>query len=215
MGTRYNYVTEDGGPPNEGIPPGMEQPQETPLFIPPFFPPTPPPRFLFVPGPPPPGPVICFGPPPSGPVMVSGPPCPAQRYFPVPEDGPPYPKGYPPWNGATYRTVEECQRGAELESLRRANKATRGAAAPANVQPSASRMQAEIDSLRRENEVLRAATAAPETSHRPSPVVCPVGQTVVRPQTRLRDTDSIIVNVPPRRSTAPRSSSHHRIRPNT
>lgn len=76
MGTRYRYVTPDGGPPGDGIPPGLEPPQGAvfgcpypcngppPFFSGPFGPP------MFAQPPPPAPNMMCFasqGPPPAGP----------------------------------------------------------------------------------------------------------------------------------------------------
>ena len=95
MGTQYRYRTHDGGPPNDGIPPGLEPPQGPPFGHPfPYVGPSPfgappswpnpfgPPTFGQHPGfcQPPPN-IVCFGgqgPPPGPNSMVcfstSGPP---------------------------------------------------------------------------------------------------------------------------------------------
>jgi hypothetical protein len=193
MGTNYRYVTTDGGPPNDAIPPGMEQPQG-PVF-------GPPPYFL---GPPSEAPMVCFGPAPShSPSIILAPdygpgPQPTPYHFPIfprrPSSPPPRCESYS--CGSADRTVRECQMQAELDSLRRADAARRASAVPSFERPAApsreDQMQAEIDRLRRRNEELRHANASPRvrfvehiTSHRaPSSTGTTVG--AAKSASRLR-----------------------------
>jgi hypothetical protein len=194
MGTHYRYLTTDGGPPNDGIPPGMEQPQE-PVF-------GPPPYFL---GSPPATPMVCFGPaplpllPPNSLVPDYGPgPQPTPYHFPIfprrTSSPPPRRKSY--FGGSADRTVRECQMQAELDSLRRADAARRASAVPSYEWPATAsredRMQAEIDRLRRRNEELQRANASPHvrfakpiTSHR-APSSTGVTVSAARPASRHR-----------------------------
>jgi hypothetical protein len=194
MGTQYRYLTTDGGPPNDGIPPGMEQPQE-PVF-------GPPPYFL---GPPPADPMVCFGPapPPPPPSIILVPdygpgPQPTPYHFPIfprrTSSPPPRRECYS--GGSADRTVRDCQMQAELDSLRRADAARRASAVPSyEWSATASRedqMQAEMDRLRRRNEELQRANASPRvrfaeniTSHRaPNSTGATVG--AARPASRHR-----------------------------
>jgi hypothetical protein len=97
MNRRYRYMTRNGHPPNQSVPPGVPRPASGPQYIPVFTqPPTnPPPTYMAPPGYPQPPPGYCWLPAPAPappPIYVAPPPPP---YPPFP-NAPPVYGGYPP-----------------------------------------------------------------------------------------------------------------------